>query len=77
MTQQALNLHVNPSEETIRLGPLALRFLLTGENSTGNIAVFELVVPGGAAPDSPAAAPRFFPVQTIARCTPRLRTFRT
>jgi hypothetical protein len=35
----------NPSEETIRLGPLAVRFLITAENSTGSIAAFEPVVP--------------------------------
>jgi len=45
MPQQAIDLHVNPSDETIRLGPLAVRFLLTGDNSTGSIAVFELTVP--------------------------------
>jgi quercetin dioxygenase-like cupin family protein len=37
---------VNPSEETIRLGPLAVRFLITGENSNGSIAAFEVTVPG-------------------------------
>jgi len=40
-------LRVNPSEETIRLGPLAVHFLLTGENSAGSIAAFEVIVPGG------------------------------
>src|SRR5215471_12659836 len=45
MTQQTIGLSVNPSEETIHLGPLAVRFLLTGDNSTGSIAVFELTVP--------------------------------
>ncbi|MFZ0969696.1 MAG: cupin domain-containing protein [Candidatus Acidiferrales bacterium] len=39
------DLHINPSEETIRLGPLAVRFLLTGDNSTGSVAAFELMVP--------------------------------
>jgi quercetin dioxygenase-like cupin family protein len=39
-------LQVNPSEETIRLGPLAIRFLLTGRNSSGSLAAFELTVPG-------------------------------
>ena len=39
------NLQVNPSEEIIRLGPLAVRFLITGDNSNGSIAVFELIVP--------------------------------
>ncbi len=46
MAQQTIDLHVNPSEEIIRLGPLAVRFLLTGDNSTGSIAAFELIVPG-------------------------------
>jgi hypothetical protein len=38
-------LHVNPSDETIRLGPLAVHFLLTGDHSTRSVAAFELVVP--------------------------------
>jgi quercetin dioxygenase-like cupin family protein len=46
MTQQSIDLRVNPSDETIRIGPLAVRFLLTADNSTGSIAAFELVVPG-------------------------------
>lgn len=54
MTQQAIDLRVNPSEETIRLGPLAVRFLLTGVNSTGSVAVFELVVPGAQRLAAPA-----------------------
>ena len=45
MTQQAINLTVNPSDETIRLGPLTVRFLVTGDNSTGSIAAFEVFVP--------------------------------
>jgi quercetin dioxygenase-like cupin family protein len=40
------DLHVNPSDETIRLGPLAVRFLLTADSSNGSVAAFELVVPG-------------------------------
>lgn len=39
-------LQINPSEETIRLGPLAVRFLVTGTNSSGGLAAFELSVPG-------------------------------
>ncbi len=47
MIEQPLGLRVNPSDETVRLGPLAVRFLLTGADSTGSIAMpFELVVPG-------------------------------
>jgi hypothetical protein len=45
MTQQTIRLCVNPSEEIIRLGPLSVRFLLTGDNSVGSIAAFELTVP--------------------------------
>ncbi len=41
------NLHVNPSDETLRLGPLGIRFLVRGEDSSGSIAVFELSVPAG------------------------------
>ena len=54
MTQQTIGLHVNPSEETIRLGPLAVRFLITGEDSTGSVAAFELTVPGAQRLAAPA-----------------------
>lgn len=37
---------VNPSEETIQIGPLGIRFLLTGGDSNDSVAVFELTVPG-------------------------------
>ena len=43
---QNSDLRVEPSDETICLGPLTVRFLITGDNSAGSIAVFELVVPG-------------------------------
>jgi hypothetical protein len=42
MTSHTNDLTVNPSDETIRLGPLVARFLITGENATGSVAVFEL-----------------------------------
>jgi quercetin dioxygenase-like cupin family protein len=38
---------VNPSEETIKIGPLGIRFLLTGEDSNSNMSVFEVLVPTG------------------------------
>ena len=41
MAQQAAGLSVNPSDETIRLGPLTVRFLITAENSGDSIAAFE------------------------------------
>ena len=54
MRQQTIDLGVNPAEETIRLGPLAVRFLVRGENSGGSIAAFEVVVPGAQRLTAPA-----------------------
>jgi quercetin dioxygenase-like cupin family protein len=54
MAHQAIDLHVNPADETIRLGPLAVRFLITGENSSASIAAFELLVPGAQRLRAPA-----------------------
>ena len=48
------DLRVNPAQETIHIGPLAIRFLLTGEQSAGTIAAFELVVPGAQRLPTPA-----------------------
>ena len=41
--------NVNPSEEIIRVGPsgIAIRFLLTREDTNGNMSVFEFSVPAG------------------------------
>src|SRR3974390_3423594 len=47
MLQRAVDVQVNPSDETIRLGSLAVRFLIAGENSNGSVAAFEVSVPGG------------------------------
>ncbi len=54
MAQQTLDLNVNPADETIRLGPLAVRFLLTGENSNSSVAAFELFVPASQRLAAPA-----------------------
>lgn len=54
MTQQAINPTVNPSDETIRLGPLTVRFLLTRDDSAGSIAAFEVFVPAGQRLAAPA-----------------------
>jgi quercetin dioxygenase-like cupin family protein len=54
MTLKTLDVHVNPSDETIRLGPLAVRFLLTGNDSNRSLAVFELTVPGSQRLAAPA-----------------------
>jgi quercetin dioxygenase-like cupin family protein len=47
MPLQSIDLSVNPANQMIRLGPLEVRFLVTGENSSGTVAVFEVVVPAG------------------------------
>jgi quercetin dioxygenase-like cupin family protein len=54
MARQTIDLQANPSEETIRLGPLAVRFLITGENSNGSVAAFELMVPSAQRLQAPA-----------------------
>ncbi len=45
---------INPSEETIKIGPLDIRFLLTGEDSDGKASVFEVLVPAGQKLAAPA-----------------------
>jgi quercetin dioxygenase-like cupin family protein len=45
---------VNPSEETIKIGPLGIRFLLTGDDSNSNMSVFEVLVPAGQKLAAPA-----------------------
>ena len=54
MALQTIELGVNPGEESIRIGPLTVRFLVTGENSAGTIAAFEVVVPGAQRLEAPA-----------------------
>ena len=39
------DVHVNANDETIRLGPLTIRFLVSKERSGGSVAAFELTVP--------------------------------
>ena len=46
MAQHTTEVNINPADETIRIGPLVVRFLLTGEQSNGSVAIFELTVPG-------------------------------
>ena len=54
MPQRIGDFRINPSDETIRVGPLAVRFLITAENSNDSVAAFELVVPGAAHLPAPA-----------------------
>ena len=51
---QTLDIHINPSDQTIAVGHLTIRFLLTGEDSGGSIAAFELTVPGSQRLPAPA-----------------------
>jgi quercetin dioxygenase-like cupin family protein len=54
MAQQPADHRTNPSEEVIRVGQLTVHFLVTGENSSGTIAAFEVVVPGAQGLAAPA-----------------------
>ena len=54
MTRQTTDVHVNPSDETIHLGPLGVRFLVTGDDASGSVALFELMVPAGQRLAAPA-----------------------
>jgi quercetin dioxygenase-like cupin family protein len=54
MPQRTIDLRVNPSDETVRLGPLIVRFLVTGKNSNDSIAAFELIIPCSARLPAPA-----------------------
>ncbi len=49
-----MKLRVNPSDETIALELLTVRFLLTAEDSNGTMAGFELTVPGSGRLPAPA-----------------------
>jgi quercetin dioxygenase-like cupin family protein len=54
MTPETTDVHVNPSDETIHLGPLGVRFLVTGDNASGSVALFELTVPAAQRLAAPA-----------------------
>jgi quercetin dioxygenase-like cupin family protein len=45
MSTPTIAIRVDPADETIRLGPLTVRFLVTGAQSAGSVAAFELMVP--------------------------------
>jgi quercetin dioxygenase-like cupin family protein len=54
MAHASTDVRVNPSDETIRLGPLAVRFLIAGEQTTGSVSMFELSVPSAQRLAAPA-----------------------
>ncbi len=48
------SLRVNRAEEMIQAGPLGIRFLLTGADTNGSAAIFEMIVPAGQRLPAPA-----------------------
>ena len=54
MSARTVELSVNPSDETLRFGPIVVRFLVAGDQSAGTMAAFELVVRGGQRLPAPA-----------------------
>jgi quercetin dioxygenase-like cupin family protein len=54
MTETAIEVQLNPAEETIQCGHLAIRFLMTAEYSNDSIAAFEMTVPGAQGVPAPA-----------------------
>jgi quercetin dioxygenase-like cupin family protein len=54
MPQDVMTPRINPSDETLRTKELTVRFLLTGADSNGSIAAFELSVPSGQRLPAPA-----------------------
>jgi quercetin dioxygenase-like cupin family protein len=54
MAPSTTDVHVNPSDETIQLGPLGVRFLITGNDASGSVAVFEVTVPAAQRLAAPA-----------------------
>jgi quercetin dioxygenase-like cupin family protein len=51
---QQRTIRANPSEEIIQIGPVGVRFLLTGDDSDGGVSVFEFSVPVGQKLTAPA-----------------------
>jgi quercetin dioxygenase-like cupin family protein len=54
MTAPTTQLSVNPADETIALGPITVRFLLTAEQSGGSVAAFEVTVAAAERLQAPA-----------------------
>ncbi len=54
MGQADATFRTNPADETIRMGPLTMRFLITGAESNGSVACAELTVAAGARLLAPA-----------------------
>lgn len=48
MVQHNAQVRLNPADETIQVGVTQIRFLVTGAESNGSVAILELTVPAGA-----------------------------
>jgi quercetin dioxygenase-like cupin family protein len=60
MTERTSEPGINPAHEIIELGQVSVHFLVTGDNSTGSVAVFEVTVAGGARLMAPAHSHNHF-----------------
>ena len=60
MPPEIIDPHINPSDEIIAAKGLAVRFLLTGDNSNGSIAAFELLVAASQRLPAPAHSHDYF-----------------
>ena len=47
MPAEQTTTRLNPAEETIRVGPLGVRFLVDGPDSNGSLSLFEVTIPAG------------------------------
>src|SRR5215212_8777730 len=47
MAQSQAALRLNPADETIQIAAIRVHFLVTGAESNGSVAMFELTVAGG------------------------------
>jgi quercetin dioxygenase-like cupin family protein len=54
MLQRVIGLGVNPSDDTIRVGPLTVRFLVSSKDSGESVAALEVNVPAGQRLAAPA-----------------------
>jgi quercetin dioxygenase-like cupin family protein len=54
MAPQTTDIRTNPANETIHLGPLTVRFLVTAAEANDSVAVFELAVPASQRLAAPA-----------------------
>jgi quercetin dioxygenase-like cupin family protein len=52
MQPEAVN-RLNPSDETIQVGAMTVRFLITGDDSNGSTAIFEMTTPSDAQMPAP------------------------